>query len=108
MWFVFPQLARLGRSSTARFYGINGRNEARRISRTSAPGGPPPRSRRDDPVLGWQAQPQQILGAIDAMKLRSSLTLFDAMQPGDLFERALECFSNSPDEHTLALLDGAE
>ena len=52
--------------------------------------------------------PLQILGAIDAMKLRSSLTLFDAMQPGDLFERALNAFFDSPDEHTLALLDGAE
>ncbi len=75
MWFVFPQLAGLGRSETARFYGITGIEEARAYladavlggrlvecahALTSLPG--------DDPVA--------VLGAVDAQKLRSSMTLF--------------------------------
>jgi len=76
MWFVFPQIAGLGRSETARFYAIDGLAEARAYLA--------------DPVLGARlveacaailAAPgsaDAILGPVDAMKLRSSATLFEA------------------------------
>jgi len=50
----------------------------------------------------------EILGAVDAMKLRSSLTLFDAIQPGGPFGRALFAFFEGPDDRTLALLQQSE
>ena len=78
MWFVFPQLAALGRSGTAKFYGISGADEARAYLA--------------HPVLGARLQEccallleatgvsaLDIFGEIDAMKLRSCLTLFEAV-----------------------------
>jgi uncharacterized protein (DUF1810 family) len=47
----------------------------------------------------------QILGPIDEMKLRSSLTLFDRVAPDDVFARGLHAFfGGDTDERTLALL----
>jgi uncharacterized protein (DUF1810 family) len=106
MWFIFPQLAELGRSRTARFFGLASIDEVRAYF--------------DHPLLGlrlrkcveallpWATQrtAEQIMGGIDAMKLRSSLTLFDRVQPKALFERALlNFFGGERDELTLALLD---
>ena len=50
--------------------------------------------------------PERILGSIDAMKLRSCLTLFSAAVPNDpLFAEALEAFyGGEPDARTLSLL----
>jgi len=75
MWFVFPQLAGLGRSATAQRYSLDGTAEARAYL--------------DHPVLGPRlldaaavvaAAPARsaddLLGGIDALKLRSSMTLF--------------------------------
>jgi uncharacterized protein (DUF1810 family) len=46
------------------------------------------------------------VGPVDAMKLRSSLTLFDRLEPGGVFERALlDFFEGNRDQLTLALLD---
>jgi uncharacterized protein (DUF1810 family) len=50
--------------------------------------------------------PEEIFGPVDAMKLRSCLTLFDRVAPGGLFENALNAFyGGRKDERTLALLD---
>jgi uncharacterized protein (DUF1810 family) len=47
-----------------------------------------------------------MLGPIDAMKLRSSLTLFDRVAPGSVFEDTLaSLFDDNPDDRTLALLN---
>jgi uncharacterized protein (DUF1810 family) len=107
MWFIFPQLAELGRSSTAKFYGLSGREEAAAYLAHPLLG-----SRLRDAVqaiIPWsdQRSAEQILGAIDAMKLRSCLTLFDAIEPRGLFADALAAFYDGPDEETLALLRGA-
>jgi uncharacterized protein (DUF1810 family) len=107
MWFIFPQLAGLGRSSAARFYGISGRAEASAYLAHPILG---PRVREAaEAILPWAGKrsPEQIFGAIDATKLRSSLTLFDAIEPGGAFGRALRGFYGGPDEHTLALLTEA-
>jgi uncharacterized protein (DUF1810 family) len=61
-----------------------------------------------DALLPWAGKrtPEQILGPIDAMKLRSSLTLFDQASPGDTFARALDAFFNGErDGRTLELLN---
>ena len=105
MWFIFPQLAGLGRSPTAQFYGIASLDEARPYLQHSMLG-----SRLKECVralLEWKGRrsAEQIFGPVDTMKLRSSLTLFNAVDPGHLFERALTEFFGGPDERTLALLE---
>ena len=78
MWFVFPQLAGLGRSDTARFFGIRSVEEARAYLAHPLLG---PRLRECCTALlthsGLSAE--AILGNIDALKLRSSMTLFEAV-----------------------------
>jgi uncharacterized protein (DUF1810 family) len=106
MWFIFPQLAGLGNSSTARFYAIASLDEARAYSNHPLLGA---RLRQCvEALLPWSStrSADQILGSVDALKLRSSLTLFVVAGHGDLFNRALELFFNAePDQRTLALLN---
>jgi uncharacterized protein (DUF1810 family) len=105
MWFVFPQLAGLGHSPTSQFYAITSLNEARAYLANPRLG---PRLRASiEALLMWAGRKtaEQILGPLDAVKLRSSLTLFNRASPGDLFERALDAFFGGvEDERTLALL----
>ena len=106
MWFVFPQLAGLGRSSTALFYGIASLDEARAFLAHPLLG---TRLRRcTEEILEWRGRrsAQQILGSIDALKLRSSMSLFDVVEPWTLFAATLAAFfDGEPDERTLALLN---
>lgn len=104
MWFIFPQLAGLGRSSTAQFYAISDRDEARAYLAHPLLG---PRLRQTvEALLPWldKRSPEQLLGGTDAVKLRSCLTLFDALEPGGIFGCGLAGFYDGPDERTLALL----
>jgi len=107
MWFVFPQLAQLGRSETAKFFGLESLGEARAYLEHPLLG---QRLRRSiEAILPWSGKrtAEQIFGAIDSMKLRSSLTLFDRAERGGLFGEALmNFFAGERDELTLALLDG--
>jgi uncharacterized protein (DUF1810 family) len=105
MWFVFPQLSGLGRSSNAIFYGLRSLDEARAYVAHDLLG---PRLRQaTDALLPWagKSSAEETFGSTDAMKLRSSLTLFDAVEPGGVFGRALAAFFDRPDERTLALLN---
>jgi uncharacterized protein (DUF1810 family) len=108
IWFVFPQLAGLGRGPTAQYYGLASLDEAGAYLKHPLLG-----DRLRESVAAILAHAgkdtsEQILGETDAMKLRSSLTLFDRVAPGDLFAEALGGFyGGRPDERTLALLDGA-
>jgi uncharacterized protein (DUF1810 family) len=106
MWFVFPQLAGLGRSATSRRYAIGSLDEARAYLR--------------HPLLGARmlecaavvaaARPgaEAILGAIDAQKLQSSMTLFLRAAPEEpVFAHVLHRhFGGMPDATTDALLPG--
>lgn len=107
MWFVFPQLAGLGRSPTAQYYGIVSFDEARGYLAHPVLG---PRLRECvEAILPWAGRRsvERIFGSIDALKLRSSLTLFDVVEPGDVFAEALDSFFRGErDERTLALLNG--
>jgi uncharacterized protein (DUF1810 family) len=106
MWFIFPQLAGLGRSPTAQFYAIRSLSEANAYLAHPLLGY---RLRQSvEAILAWSGRrtAEQILGAIDAIKLRSSLTLFDQVAPGDIFARGLAVFfAGRSDAHTLALLN---
>ena len=108
MWFVFPQVAGLGRSETARFYAVDGLGEARAYLA--------------DPVLGprllecamaltslEETDPVAALGGTDAQKLRSSMTLFAQAAEHDedrsVFQAVLDqYFAGSPDPQTLVRL----
>jgi uncharacterized protein (DUF1810 family) len=105
MWFVFPQLKALGRSETARFYGIRLAEEARAYLAHPLLGGrlveccaALMRHRRESP--------ETILGGTDAMKLRSSMTLFEAVaDKPEPFAVILEAFyAGERDSATLRLL----
>lgn len=102
MWFVFPQLAGLGRTVTAQHFGLSGLQEARAYL------GHPVLGRRlvecaavltelgaTDPVL--------IFGPLDAMKLRSSMTLFAQAAPDPQVFRAVldRFFAGVADESTI-------
>ncbi|MEH3046034.1 DUF1810 domain-containing protein [Sphingomonas adhaesiva] len=104
MWFVFPQLAGLGHSATARHYAIHDLAEARAYLAHPLLG---PRYRATAAALlpHRAAPPETIMGAIDAMKLRSSLTLFARAGAGGAVDEALAAFFPSPDAATLRLLD---
>jgi uncharacterized protein (DUF1810 family) len=94
MWFIFPQIAGLGRSPTAQLYAIADEAEARAYLAHPVLG---PRLREcTDAMLGWAGRrsAEAILGAIDALKFRSSMTLFEAAGGGndERFGRALDGF----------------
>ena len=105
MWFVFPQIAGLGRSPTARAYGISSLDEAQAYLAHPVLG------RRLRECAGIIARlhghtAPDIFGGIDAIKLRSSMTLFAHADPDDpLFRRVLDAyFGGVPDEATERLL----
>ena len=101
MWFVFPQIAGLGHSPTAVRYAIGSLDEARAYLRHPALG---PRLAECARILtGLDGRTAgQIFGGIDAMKLRSSMTLFHRADPDDrLFGQVLEqYFDGQPDPAT--------
>ena len=105
MWFIFPQLAEIGRSPTAKFYGVRSIAEAEAYLRHPVLGGRLRQCVRE--LRPWMTKrtPEQIFGTVDALKLRSSLTLFDVVEPQSLFREALlNFFGGKRDERTLALL----
>ena len=105
IWFVFPQVAGLGRSDLSRFYGIESLDEARAYLAHQILG---PRLREcASAVLATSGlSADQIFGSLDAMKVRSSMTLFQRAAPGEaLFTEMLERFYGGvTDDSTDALL----
>lgn len=92
MWFVFPQIEGLGRSETARRYAIRDLDEARAYLAHPVLG--PRLKAACDLMLRHRGQtPEAILGGIDAMKLRSSMTLFERADPAEKrFPAILDAF----------------
>ena len=90
MWFIFPQIAGLGHSSMSRTYAISSRSEAAAYLTHPVLG---PRLMECARILteltGRTAE--EIFGATDAMKLRSSMTLFARAAPDNaLFQQVLD------------------
>jgi uncharacterized protein (DUF1810 family) len=105
MWFVFPQIAGLGRSETSKAFAISSLAEARAYL--------------DHPVLGprliecaglvatgSQDNAERVFGGVDAQKLRSSMTLFLRAAPGQPSFRGVldRCFGGRTDPATEARL----
>ena len=91
IWYIFPQLRSLGRSSRAHYYGIADRGEAQRYL--------------DHPILGERIREitnallehkdkttLSIFGKIDALKVCSCMTMFDLLSQNDIFGEVLDTF----------------
>jgi uncharacterized protein (DUF1810 family) len=107
IWFIFPQLVALGRSSTARFYGISSIDEAQAYLAHPVLG---PRLDLCTRIVLASESPSLhgIFGSPDDLKFRSCMTLFSlaADDPDNPFRRALDRWCNGQaDERTLALID---
>ena len=103
MWYIFPQIKGLGMSETSKYYGIDGEEEAKAYL--------------DNEILGFRLReitsellklnidnPVDIFGAIDAMKLKSSMTLFDYVSDDKIFSQILNKYYNGGiDEKTILL-----
>lgn len=105
MWYIFPQIAGLGFSSTARFYAIKTRTEAEEYLR--------------HPVLGKRLieisealleiedkTANQVFGSPDDLKLKSSMTLFGALNDTNpVFQKVLDkYYDGGTDARTLELI----
>ena len=107
MWFVFPQIAGLGSSPTARHFAISGADEARAYLAHPLLG-----ARLRDctrRVLAHRHRSAvEIFGSVDALKFRSSMTLFEAVADGAApFAEALDGFyGGERDQPTLERLAG--
>lgn len=105
IWYVFPQLRGLGRSELAEHYGLTGVAEARAYLAHPLLG-----PRLEDcarAVLSHRGRPvRQIMGSPDDLKLRSSMTLFQAADPQQpLFAEVLKAFyDGEADDATLQRL----
>jgi uncharacterized protein (DUF1810 family) len=107
MWFVFPQIAGLGFSATSQRYAISSLDEARAYLAHPVLG--PRLIECAGIVAATQGRTaEQIFGEIDAMKLRSSVTLFLRAAPGEpVFAGVLtEYFDGEPDPATERLIGG--
>lgn len=105
MWYIFPQMKGLGHSSMSAYYGIRDLEEAKAYLA--------------DPILGAHLleichallsldtnDPQRVMGWPDDIKLKSSMTLFDAAaETTDVFQRVLDkYYHGEKDGCTLKLL----
>jgi len=101
MWFVFPQIAGLGRSPMAQEYAISSLEEAEAYLRHPVLGARLLECARIV-AEGAEADPRAIFGATDAMKLRSSMTLFARAAPDEpVFRQVLDrCFDGAADPAT--------
>lgn len=94
IWYIFPQLRCLGRSSRAHFYGIADRSEAERYLNHQILGS---RIREiTEALLAHRDKTAlEIFGEIDAIKVRSCMTMFDYLSPCDIFCEVLDSFYKS-------------
>ena len=105
IWFIFPQMRGLGRSPMAENYGITCIEEARAYLEN------PTLKKRLIEISTALLQHKdkstayEILGTIDAIKVRSSMTLFEQVMPNAIFAEVLDAFYNGErDVMTLELL----
>jgi len=105
MWFVFPQIAGLGHSSMAQAYAITSLEQARAYLAHPVLG-PRLRACTAAVLTHTDRSAEQVLGGIDALKLRSSMTLFARADPEEpSFQAVLDAFyAGKPDERTDAAL----
>ncbi len=100
MWFIFPQIAGLGRSAMAQAYAITDLAEARAYLAHPTLG--PRLVECAEIVASHQGlSAEQIFGGIDAIKLRSSITLFAHADPDqEVFRKIIDQYFDGPDPET--------
>lgn len=92
IWYIFPQIEGLGQSSTSKFYGIKSVGEAKAYLENEIL-----KNRLYEitsSLLTLNDSAANIFGGLDAMKVRSCMTLFDIVSPNDIFDKVLEIFYN--------------
>lgn len=105
MWYIFPQIAGLGRSQTAQYYAIKDINEAKDYMKNKT-------LRKNLLEISQtlleikSSDPVRVMGWPDDMKLKSSMTLFLMAAPEcDVFQKVLDkFFHGEKDENTLRIL----
>jgi len=104
MWFVFPQFAGLGHSTMAQLYAIPSLDEARAYVAHPLLGAH--LCEATQLVLNIHGKSAHaIFSSPDDLKFRSSMTLFNATSPNDIFEAVLEkYFDGEPDPLTISKL----
>ncbi|MGY1669395.1 DUF1810 domain-containing protein [Geodermatophilus sp. SYSU D00710] len=105
MWFVFPQVAGLGRSPTAQHYAISELDEARAYLAHPVLG--PRLVECAEALTGLDgSDPVTVFGPVDAVKLRSSMTLFARADPSQPVFRAVleQYFDGREDDATTSRL----
>lgn len=105
IWYIFPQLKGLGMSYNAHYYGIDSKEEAAAYLAHPVLG---KRLREiTSAFLQLKAQSaQDVFGSLDAMKVLSSMTLFNEVAPDDLFQQVIDLYyQGKPDERTKMMLD---
>ena len=99
IWFIFPQLKGLGHSPYSQYYGLTDADEARIFLANSCLN---ERLREITCTLLTHKDRniEQLMGSyVDALKLKSSMTLFDAISPNDIFSEVLKTFYNGEKDH---------
>ena len=105
IWYIFPQIAGLGFSSTAQYYAIRDRKEAADYLKNDLL-----RERLveiSEALLQLESNDAgDVMGYPDDLKLRSSMTLFHEVDPEiDVFQKVLDkFFEGKPDQRTIELL----
>ena len=94
IWYIFPQLVGLGESAFSNYYGIKDMQEAKQYLAH------PKLSKRlrecTEALLTVDGKgTRDIFGELDAMKVRSSMTLFDLVSPNDIFAQVLDKYYNN-------------
>lgn len=105
MWYVFPQIAGLGSSSTAKFYSIKDKPEAEEYLRHTILG--ERLIKISSALLEIEGKTaHEIFGSPDDLKLKSSMTLFGALkETNPVFQKVLDkYYGGARDSKTLALL----
>jgi uncharacterized protein (DUF1810 family) len=104
MWYIFPQVKGLGRSSTANYYGIDGLDEAREYMENEYLANN--LINISNELLKLETNdPVEIFGHTDSKKLRSSMTLFELVSDNGVFHLVLEkYFDGKRDQITLDLV----
>lgn len=106
IWYIFPQLKGFGHSYNSRFYGIDDVEEAKAYLNHSVLG---KRLKEITSVLLTHTDEDVVtlMGSyIDAIKLRSCMTLFDAVSPNDIFGQVLDVFyEGKRDNKTLSKIN---
>lgn len=104
MWYIFPQIYGLGKSNTSNHYAICSLDEAKAFAEHHTLG-ENLRTICGELLCLQGVTASQIFGDTDALKLQSSMTLFDAVCPNNVFEQVLDKFFNGErDKKTLCRL----